>query len=124
MVFLFLIRLIKKLISLAIVPRWFARGLLNETSPRYIRLKSTLHISWFQVSANDKQAVVKNFSIKAVRSSGETYSKLTASFPHNLSKVTGGTRKAPTVEVVQTNLLIPATDEADYNLVLFPVTLH
>lgn len=114
MAIFFLRCVIKKLISLAIVPEISARDLLIETSPQYILPISTEHISWFQVSANDIQAVFEIF----VRSSSETYSKLCGSFPNNLSKVACGTRKTSMVEVVLTNLYIPVTDDAEYNLAL------
>ena len=115
----FLICLIEKLISLAIAHGIFqpALAIPIETSLQYIFSKSTHHISWFQVSGNDKQAVIKTSSTEAVRSSGETYSKLRASFPHDLSKVAGDKRKTSTSECarVLTNFNIPATDEADHN---------
>lgn len=114
MVIFFLRCVIKKLISLAIVPGISARDSLIETSPQYILPKSAVHISWFQISANDIQAVFKTF----VRSSSETYSKLLASLPNNLSKVACGTRKTSIDEVVLTNLFIPVTDDAEYNLAL------
>ena len=93
-----------------------AGGLLIETPLQYITLKSPPHVSRFLVSANNKQAVVKLFAIKAVRSSGVTYAKLRASPPHNLSEVARGARKLATIEVVSTNLVIPAiTVETEHN---------
>lgn len=89
---------------------WGARVFLIEASFEHVLLKSVHHVSWFLVSTNYKQAVVKpSFPVKAIRSSGEAYTKLCASLPHNLSEVTRGTRKSPTIEVVVTNLKIPAT---------------
>lgn len=90
--------------------------MLIETPLQYITLEIPLHVSSFLVSANHKQAVVKPFAIKAVRTSRVTYAELCASLPHNLRKVTGGTRKPSVIEVVLTNFVIPAiTVEAKYN---------